>query len=93
MTTITDWPGWYYNMYRMGVHLAGSPDNPPAEKGAFANEMTFVTFTPEEEEMLKHSSKEMGVKLNVMSGKESIETDFTNKTSPVAKPKKNKYGI
>ena len=93
LTTISDWPGWYYNMYRLGVHLAGSPNNPPAEEGAFANEMTFVTLTDAEEEMIKHSAKEMGVKLNVMSGRESIETDNTNTKSTVAKIKKNKYGI
>jgi len=93
LTTIPDWPGMYYNMYRLGVHLAGSPENPNDNAGPFRNEMTFTTYTDIEEEMVKHSAKEMGVKLNVLSSKDSIETADTNTTSPVATPKRNKYGI
>jgi hypothetical protein len=93
LTTIPDWPGYYYNMYRLGVHLAGSPENPNEEKGAFANEMVFTTYTDVEEKMLKHSAKEMGVNLLTLSSNKSKETDDTNKSSPVAKRKPNKYGI
>ena len=93
LTTIPDWPGQYYNMYRMGVHLAGSPENPNDDHGPFANEMVFTTFTDVEEDMIKHSAKELGVKLNVLSSMDSVETDGTNTTSPISKPKRNKYGI
>jgi len=93
MSTIPDWPGQYYNMYRLGVHLAGSPENPNDKKGPFANEMVFTTYTDEEAEILKHSAKEMGVKIKPLSSKDSVETDGVNTTSPVAKVKRNKYGI
>lgn len=93
LTTIPDWPGHYYSMYRLGVHLAGSPHNPNEHQGPFANEMVFTTFTDVEEEMIKHSAKEMKVKLKTLSSKKSSETDDTHTTSPIAKVKRNKYGI
>lgn len=93
MQTITDWPGMYYKMYRMGVHLAGSPENPPDHEGAFSNEMMFTTYTAEEQEMLDHSAKEMGVNLKSLSSDKSKEPDETNTVSPIAKPKRNKYGV
>lgn len=93
LTTVPDWPGQYYNMYRMGVHMAGSPENPSSDEGVFANEMVFTTYTDGEAEILKHSAKELGVKLKVLSSRDSVETDFTNVNSPVASVKRNKYGI
>jgi len=93
MQTIPDWPGIYYKMYRLGVHLAGSPDNPPDHEGAFSNEMMFTTYTEEEQDMLNHSAKEMGVKLKALSSNKSREPEETNTTSPINKPKRNKYGV
>ena len=91
--TIPDWPGHYYSMYRLGVHLAGSPHNPNEHQGPFSNEMTFTTYTDVEEEMIKHSAKEMKVKLKTLSSKKSLEPDDTQTASPIAKVKRNRYGI
>lgn len=93
LKTIPDWPGYYYNMYRLGVHLAGSPENPNDDVGPFRNEMTFTTYTDVEEKMLNHSAKEMGVKLKALSSNKSSEPDDTNTASPVATRKRNKYGV
>jgi len=93
LKTVPDWPGWYYPMYRMGIHLAGSPNNQPNEAGPFKNEMVFTTFTDAEEKMLKHSAKEMGVKLKTISGNKSKEPTDTNTASPVANTKRNRFGV
>jgi hypothetical protein len=93
LQTIPDWPGMYYKMYRMGVSLASSPEQSPFDTGAYSNEMVFTTFTKEEQKMLDISAKEMGVNLKTLSSSDSVETDNTNKVSPVAKPKRNQYGV
>jgi hypothetical protein len=93
MVTIPDWPGHYYDMYRLGVHMAGSPHNKSEHQGFAANEMVLTQFTDVDTEMINHSAKALGVKLKAITKKGSNETPETNTTSTVAKPKRNKYGI
>ena len=93
MVTIPDWPGQYYNMYRLGVHMAGSPHNAPPHHGMASNEMVITQFSDADTEIIKHSAKELGVPLKAITSKGSRETKEVNHQSPINKPKKNRYGV
>lgn len=93
LSTIPELPGMYYGMYRFGVHMAGSPDNPSHEHGPTANHMVVAAFTDEDAEIINHTAKSMKMKVKAVTSKGSLETADTNKTSAVAKTKRNKYGI
>jgi hypothetical protein len=94
MSTYPELPGWYYDMYRFGVHMAGSPDNQPmAQKSATANQLNTYAYTDAEEKIINKSKKEMGLKGKTLTSKKSEEMPDTHKVSPVAQHKKNKYGI
>lgn len=88
--------GSAYLGYRMGLALAGAPDYPTKMAGDtwLGGDPLLSTYTPEEMEMVKAASLQIGGgKIENWSGKRSQELPSVNKTSPVAKPKKNKYGI
>lgn len=93
LATIPDWPGQYYNMYRLGVHMAGSPHNKSEHHGMASNEMVLTQYTDVDSEMINHSAKELGVKIKALSPKGSSEPKGTNTKSTTATPKKNKYGV
>lgn len=94
MTRYKDTAAHYYDMYRMGVHMAGSPDHQTmADTGPTSNEFVTLAYTDAEEKIIKKSAKAMGFTGVGISSKGSKETDNTNKVSPIAKPKKNKYGV
>jgi hypothetical protein len=94
LTTYPELPGWYYNMYRFGVHMAGSPDDQPmAQKSPMANQLATLAYTDAEETIINKSKKEMGLKGKTMTSKHSEEAEGTNTSSPVAKRKKNQYGV
>jgi len=88
--------GSAYLNYRMGLALAGAPDYPTKMAGDtwLGGDPLLSTYTPEELEMVKKASLQIGGgKIENWSGKRSEELPTINKTSTVAKPKKNKYGI
>ena len=93
LQTIPEWPGQYYNMYRLGVHMAGSPENPSDDHGAFSNEMVMTAYTDVEQDMINHSAKELGVKIKALSSDKSQEPEETNTVSPIAKRRPNQYGV
>ena len=93
MVSIPDWPGHYYDMYRLGVHMAGSPHNASEHQGYAANEMVLTQFTEVDTDMINHSAKALGVKLKAITKKGSQEPKETNTTSIVAQKKKNRYGV
>lgn len=84
-----------YLAYRFGVALAPSPDNLENmdTKAAMGSNMTVITYTEEEAEIVKKAGDKVGAKQKVLATKGSQETKVINTTSPVAKPKRNKYGI
>ena len=88
--------GSSYLNYRMGIALAGAPDY-PTEMAAdtwLAGDPLISTYTEEEFEMVKKAAEQVGGgKIENWSGKRSQEMADTNKTSTVAKVKRNKYGI
>ena len=81
----------FYDMYRLGVALAN--DKAPSY-GVTSNSPTVWVRNDEEAEMLSNAERTMGIKGTVVVPKgPSEEFTDTNDTSPVAKIKRNKYGI
>lgn len=83
-----------YASYRFGVALAPSPDFTDMDrKSAIANSFAMVDYTEADAKIRRGAEKTMGVKPTTSTGKGSTETNDVNKISPIAKLKRNKYGI
>lgn len=88
--------GSQYKNYRMGIALAGAPDYPTkmAADNWIGGDPLISSYTEEEFEMVKAAALQVGAgTIENWSGKRSEEMADVNKTSAVAKPKRNKYGI
>jgi len=90
-----------YMQYRYGTAIAtalaiqkGELDSSTYEQESeFAENLTQVAYSKEEEEIIALASKLMGVTPKQIAGSKSIEPEVINKISPVAKKKPNKYGV
>ncbi len=83
-----------YKSYRFGIALAGAPDYSTKAVNDIGGDPLLITYTDEEWEMIKYAGKETDVgPLKRLSSNRSEEVGDTYKTSPVAKVKKNKYGV
>lgn len=87
-----------YMQYRYGLAVAAARAHKEHgvnfdQETAWAENLTQVMFTPEDEETIKMASKLMGVKPTRITDNKSHEPKSTGTQSPVAKPKKNKYGV
>ena len=85
-----------YLAYRFGIALAASPDcDNFYDQGPLGSNFTMADYTDGETEIRKAAAKKMGIKFDKGTGKgsEELNTGVINKTSPVAKPKRNKYGV
>jgi hypothetical protein len=88
--------GSAYLGWRMGIALAGAPDYPTKMEADnwIGGDPLISTYTQEEMDMVNAATKAVGGgKAQNWSGKRSQELKDTNKSSPVAKPKRNKYGV
>lgn len=88
--------GSAYMNYRMGIAMAGAPDYPTKmEKDNWiGGDPLLSTYTEEEMAIVNAAAKAVGGgSAQNWSGNRSKEIAGTNVTSPVAKPKKNKYGV
>lgn len=88
--------GSMYKNYRMGIALAGAPDYPTKMEADnwIGGDPLISSYTEEEYEMVKAAALQVGAgTIENWSGKRSEEMADVNKTSTVASPKKNKYGI
>ena len=88
--------GSQYMNYRMGIALAGAPTYPTKIEADnwIGGDPLISSYTEEEFEMVKAAALQVGAgTIENWSGKRSQETADTNKTSAVAKPKRNKYGV
>ena len=85
--------GTYYDMYRLGVAIAGGKDTPP--EGPVRDNPTVWIMNDVENDKIKMAEKVLGIKGTVVSpqGPSQEMTDLINSTSPIAKPKRNRYGI
>lgn len=87
-----------YTGYRLGLAVAGADGKNPIDmkaKSWIGKKKSTHPYTKEEQDMLKQAYKAVGATYHDMNNGDmkSKELDSTNKTSPVAKPKKNKYGV
>ena len=88
-----------YAHYRLGLALACADgkgklvDMDP--KTFYGKKHTAHPYTKEESDMLKQSYKLVGADYNDLNdgNLNSLEPKDTHKQSPIAKPKKNKYGV
>ncbi len=88
--------GGAYMNYRMAIALAGAPNFPTKMEADnwIGGDPLLSSYTEEEFEMVKAAAKQVGAgTIQNWSGNRSQEIADVNKTSPVAKPKKNKYGV
>lgn len=85
-----------YLAYRFGVALAASPDMESVySEGPIGSDFTMIDYSDGDREIRQAAAKKMGIKFNKGTGRGSEELSDTiiNKTSPVASPKRNKYGV
>lgn len=90
-----DGPNNYYHKYRLGVAMAGAPNKEDhvTTDGPANDDMVMVAYTDADKEIIDAGHKKMGYTKKSLSTSGSKELNDTNKTSPVASPKRNKYGI
>ena len=82
-----------YAPWRFGIALAGSPDFEMDKIGPTGQSMVTVAYTEADAEIIKAAEKFMGASGVNVTTAGSNETEKVNKVSPVAKIKRNKYGI
>lgn len=90
-----------YMQYRYGVAVSAAKamadghltNDDFEQESEYAENLTQVAYTREEEEIVALASRLMGVTPMQITSSKSTETVDVNKSSPVAKPKRNKYGV
>lgn len=87
-----------YLQYRMGLAMADARSGELIKtQSAFGENMTIVGYTPADDETVKMALQKMGKKFakgaKSIATRKSEEAPDVNKTSPSAKPKRNKYGV
>lgn len=100
LNTFRDAERWNtdYVAYRLGLALActdGSFVPDMAAKSWIGKSKSTHPYTQEEQQMLEKAYKAVGASYKDLNKGDlkSRELDTTNKSSPVAKPKRNKYGV
>jgi hypothetical protein len=95
-----DGPTWAsdYGAYRLGMAVASTDGKKDPEIDAesyIGKKKMAYPYSKEEQEMLKKAYKAVGLSYKDPNkgDMESRELDTTNKASPVAKPKKNRFGV
>lgn len=84
----------YYGMYRFGIAMAGEPETSAPKEGPAKDVPTIWMFTDVEEEIVAKAAKNQGIKGTTIVAKgPSAELKTVNTASPVAKTKRNKYGV
>ena len=80
-----------YKIYRFSTQMADHTT--PQTYGAAANKAVTVAYSQGEEEIITATEKRLGTTSEPLSSDSSEEMDNINKDSPVAKKKKNRYGV
>jgi len=84
----------YYGMYRFGIAMAGAPDKSINKAGPAKDTPAVWLYSKGEEEIVNKAEKNQGIKgKNVITKGHSEELKDINKLSPVAKIKRNQYGV
>jgi hypothetical protein len=87
-----------YMQYRYGMATAAARADAAGhiefeQESPWAENLTQVMYAPEDEETIMLASTLMGIKPTRITDNASREPNSTGTTSPVAKSKKNKYGV
>lgn len=90
----------YYQLYRLTLDMAGI-NTPPEQRvndidgegWPASNNALMLAYTQGDDEIIRKTLKKRGFKEKITSDGDSREASKINKTSPVAKIKKNKYGV
>lgn len=87
-----------YTAYRLGMAVAGANGKDPIEmkaKSWIGKKKSTHPYTKEEQDMLKQAYDAVGAEWDDVNNGDlkSHELDTIYKDSPVAKPKRNKYGV
>jgi hypothetical protein len=79
-------PTNYYHKYRLGVHMAGSPEDhhPYPTDSQYVDDMVMVGYSKADRDIIAHSVKAFGYKQKTQSPKDSKELNDTGKKSPVS---------
>jgi len=87
--------GHYYDMYRFGVAAAMAPTNDHHDfaRQSVGPEMFTIQYTDGDKEILDKAHKIMGVRPKKHTSQKSEEPEHVHSVSPVAKPKRNRYGV
>ena len=80
-----------YKIYRFSTQMADHTTN--QTYGAAANLGVTVAYSDAEEEIIRATEDRLGTRSERLSTDKSEEMQGVNTTSPVAKKKKNKYGV
>jgi hypothetical protein len=80
-----------YAAYRFGLAMADHTIN--HLEGPTSNSAVIVAYMPEEEEIIQAGTRQTGHKGKLLANKGSEEPGSTDTLSPVAKPKRNRYGV
>ena len=80
-----------YAAYRFGMAMADHTIN--YANGPTGNSAVIVAYTPEEEEIIRGGTRQTGHKGKIVADRGSHETKSTETHSPVANPKRNRYGV
>ena len=79
-----------YQAYRFGLAMANheiAPTSPTSQHAVIS------AYTPEEEEIIHAGERATGHKGRVVADRGSHEPNSTDAVSPVAKTKRNRYGV
>jgi len=87
-----------YMQYRYGLALAAARADAAGhiefeQESGWAENLTIVGFTPEDEDVVRAADRLMGVKGSRVADNASREPKDTLAVSPVAKTKRNRYGV
>ena len=87
-----------YTAYRLGMAVAGADGKTPPDidaKSWIGKSKSTHPYTKEEQDMLKQAYDAVGAEWDDVNNGDlkSHELDTIYKDSPVAKPKRNKYGV
>ena len=84
----------YYQMYRFGIAMAGEPEKSAPKEGPAKDVPTVWMYTDADEEIVNKAAKNQGITGTTIVAKgPSSELKSVNTVSPVAQPKRNKYGV
>ena len=79
-----------YQVYRFGMAMANHEQPPYGPAGQHA---VISAYTLEEEEIVRAAERATGHKGRILADRGSDEPLSTDTQSPVAKPKRNRYGV